>query len=64
MPDDELPYEVEVVEKHTTHVEHDHAGWYFWCEADDCYAPRRGEYRYHTSAECYAAAAWHEAEPG
>ena len=50
-------------DKHVTHVEHDHAGWYFWCEADDCYAPR-GEYRYHTTAEVYAAAAEHEAHPG
>lgn len=51
-------------DKHVTHVEHDNAGWYFWCEADDCYAPRRSEYRYHTTAEVYAVAAEHEANPG
>lgn len=57
-----LPYEVEVVEQHTTHVERDHAGWYFWCEADDCYV--RGEDRYHTEAEVTAAALSHEDHPG
>jgi hypothetical protein len=51
------------VSEHVTHVEHDHRGWYFWCEADDCYIAG-DRVRFHTSAEVYALAADHERNPG
>jgi hypothetical protein len=48
---------------HRTHVEHDEVGYYWWCESDDCYAPRRPS-RYPTEREAADAAHEHEAYPG
>lgn len=48
-------------DKHVTHVEVDSAGYYFWCEADDCYATGG---RHETMRSAADAAAHHEAWPG
>lgn len=49
------------VGRHTTHVEVDARGYYFWCEADDCYASGG---RHATLRSAADAAALHEAWPG
>ena len=53
----------ETVERHTTYVERDGAGYWWWCTADDCYASGRRR-RYETDAEASDAAATHESHPG
>jgi hypothetical protein len=50
-------------ERHTTHVERDgHGRYYWWCEASNCFANDRT--RYATDDEAIAAAVWHSEHPG
>lgn len=50
-------------DEHITHIERSHDGtYYFWCEAEDCYAPTAR--RYETEVEVFAAAEMHAEHPG
>lgn len=54
--------DAEPEEPHISHVEHDSRGWYWWCEATDCFASDRA--RYTSENEAIVAAVWHSQNPG